>query len=384
VIALVDEQAAAPLTRVIGRRAGREPGPTLIAVAGIHGNEPAGLVAARRVLERLGAGGTALRGDIVAIAGNLGALGGGRRFRAKDLNRQWTEARVAALRAQSPEQDDAEDAEQRDLLATFDATLERAGGDVYLLDLHTTSAEGHPFVIFGDTLRQRRFARSFGLPIILGLEEQIDGVLSDYMTRRGCITVSIEGGQHAAAATVDHLEAALWVAIASAGLCRKEELPEWAAAHARLRAARGTLPHVLEVVSRHAIGPEDGFAMAPGFANLAPAARGQLLARDRKGEIRAPGDGVVILPLYQALGDDGFFWGRAVGGARMRLSERARRLGLDRVLPLLPGVRRDRHPDRLVVDKRVARLYPLDVFHVFGYRRIRESGRTLTVARQPR
>ena len=123
--------------------------------------------------------------------------------------------------------------------------------------------------------------------------------------------------------------------------------------------------------------------MAPGFSNLAREQRGQVLARDRRGEIRAPRDGMVILPLYQGQGDDGFFWGRAVGPARMRLGERARRLGLDRVLPLLPGVRRDRrHPDRLVVDKSVARLYPLDVFHVFGYRRIRESGRTLTVARR--
>ena len=51
--------------------------------------------------------------------------------------------------------------------------------------------------------------------------------------------------------------------------------------------------------------------MEPGFANLAPARAGQLLARDRGGEIRAPHDGVVILPLYQALGSDGYFWGRA-------------------------------------------------------------------------
>jgi len=370
-------------SRVLGQHGGEPPGPTLIAVGGIHGNEPAGVIAARRVLAALGEARVPFRGEFVALGGNLAALALGRRFRHKDLNRQWTEARIAALRTQAPDADDAEDAEQRDLLAAFDAVLARAQGDVFVIDLHTTSAEGHPFVIFGDTMRQRRFARCFDLPIILGLEEQIDGVLSDHLTRRGCVTLSVEGGRHDDPATLERLEAVIWVALASVGLCHKEDLPGWDDARARLRGARVGFPPVLEVLSRHAITPEDQFSMAPGFSNLAHAQRGQLLARDRNGEIRAPRDGIVILPLYQGQGDDGFFWGRAVGSTRMRLGDSARRLGLDRVLPYLPGVRRDRrHPDRLVVDKRVARIYPLDVFHVFGYRRIRESGRTLTVARQ--
>ena len=50
--------------------------------------------------------------------------------------------------------------------------------------------------------------------------------------------------------------------------------------------------------------------MEPGFANIQPVARGQLLARDRRGEIRAPEDCLVVMPLYQGLGDDGFFLGR--------------------------------------------------------------------------
>ena len=58
--------------------------------------------------------------------------------------------------------------------------------------------------------------------------------------------------------------------------------------------------------------------MAPGFKNLAR--EGQLLATDKNGEIRAPKDGLVILPLYQGLGNDGFFWGRAVSEARLRVS----------------------------------------------------------------
>jgi succinylglutamate desuccinylase len=140
----------------------------------------------------------------------------------------------------------------------------------------------------------------------------------------------------------------------------------------------------MEVVERRAIRPEDRFVMEPGFANLARARRGQLLARDARGEIRAPHDGLVMLPLYQGQGEDGFFWGREVGARQLAVTETLRGLRLDRLLPLLPGVARDRgDTQRLRVDTRIARFYPLDVFHAFGYRRIRASGDELIVSRQP-
>jgi succinylglutamate desuccinylase len=142
----------------------------------------------------------------------------------------------------------------------------------------------------------------------------------------------------------------------------------------------------MEVVSRHAVTPEDSFVMEPGFRNLDLARAGQLLARDRKGEIRAPRDGLVILPLYQGQGSDGFFWGRAVSSARLRASEALRSMRLDRFFDLLPGVARDpAHPTRYIVDTSVASLYPRDVFHMLGYRRIREEPALarLTVERQP-
>jgi succinylglutamate desuccinylase len=122
--------------------------------------------------------------------------------------------------------------------------------------------------------------------------------------------------------------------------------------------------------------------MEPGFRNLDHAPEGTLLARDKRGEIRAPKNGMVILPLYQGLGADGFFWGREVGEARMLASELLRFLEIDRALEYLPGVDRD-EDERLVVDERVTRVVPLDVFHVFGYRRVRKSGSRMTVERQP-
>lgn len=374
--------------REVGRLVGRSGGPTLIVVAGIHGNEPAGIFAARRVIKRLTQAEVPVCGELVVLAGNVASLRMKKRYQSKDLNRQWTETLVANLlkrekAAQGDESGlDPEDREQLELLHGIEAAIARARGRVHLADFHTTSAAGIPFVLFGDTLAQRQFVRVFPLPIIVGLEEQLDGALSEYWTRHGCVTFACEGGQHDDAGSVDNLEAVLLLAMAEAGLIAFDALPQVRESTDLLRKRRGELPPYLEVVSRHAISAEDAFRMEPGFKNLNPASEGQLLAHDRRGEIRAPKDGLVILPLYQGLGNDGFFWGRAVSSARMRTAEILRLLHVDRLLGLLPGVAKDpSHPSRFIV--REAGRYPRRVFQALGYRRVRTREGKQTIERQP-
>jgi succinylglutamate desuccinylase len=380
------------VSREIGRLRSPERGPTLILVGSLHGNEPGGVLAATRVLDAIrdrADRGRALplRGELLALAGNVGALREGKRYRVKDLNRQWTRDKVDALHARDPREDDAEDAEQRELLGAIDDAIARARGPVFLVDLHTTSAAGYPFVLFGDTLPQRDFAIGLPLPIILGLEEQVDGVLSEHMTRRGLVTAAVEGGQHDDPRSIDNLAAVAWIALSGAGLLAPPDNPELEASLAHLEHARGQIPRVLEVLSRHAIAPGDTFRMEPGFSNLAAARRGQRLATHAKAggpseDVRAPSDGFVMLPLYQGQGEDGFFWGRAVSERHLRASRALRRLRLDRVLRFLPGVSRDgRDRDRLHVDTRIAHFYPLEVFHLFGFRKIRQRGPVLVVER---
>jgi predicted deacylase len=190
-------------SRLVGSVRGAAAGPTLIVIGGMHGNERAGLSAAERILTRLAEDDAGLRGELVVFGGNLAALRMNVRYQVKDLNRQWSDAQIVALRRKR--ELDAEDREQLELLHAIEDAMARARGDVYLLDLHTTSAAGIPFVLFGDTLRQRRFGFSFPLPAILGLEEQVDGVLSGYFTQRGCIAAGIEGGQHDDPASFDNL-----------------------------------------------------------------------------------------------------------------------------------------------------------------------------------
>jgi succinylglutamate desuccinylase len=295
--------------REIGRVLGDRAGPTLIVTAGIHGNEPAGVHAAKRVLAKLAK--VSVAGELIVLAGNVAAMALDRRYQVKDLNRVWTDEKVAAMRARDAANDDAEDREQRELLAAIEAAFARARGPVFFVDFHTTSAAGYPFGIY-DGDEQEAFARRFPLPMIRGLSTALAGVLSSYVCGLGGVALAVEGGQHDDAATIDHLEATLTVAIAAAGLAPEASLADHARAIEHLDAVRGDIPRAMKVVARYAITRNDQFVMTPGFANIARVKRGQLLARDMRGEIHAPTDGLVILPLYQGQGDDGFFFGREV------------------------------------------------------------------------
>jgi len=309
--------------RAIERLGGGATGPTLIAIGGLHGNEPAGVAAIGAVLGRLRERGAAIQGDVIGLIGNVRALAARRRFLARDLNRLWTPARMAALLPPdpwtAPTTDGAEIAELIELAGELERAIAAARGPVFVLDLHTSPVPGPPFGVIGGTPAHRAFAAQLPLPAVLGIEERIEGTLTRHLAGRGCVTMAIEGGQADAPATAAHLEAAVALALVASGCARAAQLPEAAAARQLLTRAQGALPALIEVTQRHEASPERELRMEPGFASLSPVAAGTLLARDRSGELRAPSDGFVIYPLYhpqpqpqpQPQGTDGFFFGRA-------------------------------------------------------------------------
>ena len=372
-----------PDTHLIASIRGSLPGPTLIIVGGIHGNEPAGVLAAERVRLRMQNRKAVLHGEVVLLRGNTRALGQRVRYVDADLNRQWTKenTRTAELDKQGhPEV--SEFREQSELLTIAKEAITRARGGIYFLDLHTTSAHGQPFATVGDTLRNRRFAMTFPLTIVLGLEEQIDGTMLEFMNNLGVITMGVEAGQHEAMTSVDHHEAVIWTACAATGNFRRKALPELAESRSLLKRASGGR-RVVEVRHRHAIVPEDQFKMEPGFMNFQAIRRGEVLAHDRSGEIKARETGLILLPLYQPLGDDGFFLGREVKRFWLRLSTVVRKLKVGHYVHHLPGVRRDPvNENVLIINTRIARILPLQVFHLLGFRRLRWTDKYLVVSRR--
>ncbi len=372
------------LERVVGRYSTGSDGPTLIALGGLHGNEPAGLRAISNILDSLREGAIPLKGEFIGLAGNLGALERGNRFVEMDLNRIWLPDRIRRLRAgnggASPGPDEMEQLELDDTLKEI---FERAGGDVVFIDIHTSSASGVPFVFIGDTLRNRSVALNIPFPVILGLEEQLDGGLTEYLCDRGCVTVGIEAGQHDEPLTVDVAEGALWVIAAAVGMIDEEAIPSLDERKEVLRSVSRGVPPVLEVRFRHGITRREDFAMRPGYVNFQQVSRGEVLADEKGKEICAPESARMLLPLYQSLGNDGFFLAREFSPFWLKLSAIMRKMNLDRFLHWLPGVRKaKRRPGELLISTGAARYLAPQFFHLLGYRKLRHRDRYMVLTRR--
>lgn len=358
--------------RWLGAHEGELPGPTMVVVGGIHGNEPAGVFAVKRVLQELQRQRLPLRGRLLGLAGNIRALSKNMRFSDRDLNRRWYPDHLARLRDQERGLDSPEDREQRELLTIFDRLDESFDHPLVCMDLHSFSAEGPPFSVVADTLRNRPIALELRAPIIFGLDECVDGTMLGYLADLGHIAVGFEGGQHEDPRTVENHVAAIWIAMVAAGLLRREDVPELHRHERRLEEAAAGLPSAVEIIYRHGIEPDDQFRMDPGFHNFQAIQRSQRLATDRDGEVTSPAAGRMLMPLYQGQGEDGFFLCRDLGPARLQLSAALRKLEADRLLRYLPGVEIERGAEEQVrVSGPAAIAAPAvrEVLRMFGYRR---------------
>jgi succinylglutamate desuccinylase len=253
------------------------------------------------------------------------------------------------------------------------AELER-DGPLVIIDLHTTSGPSDPFVCFGDTLENRRLGLSLPITAILGLEEVIDGAMLGYYTDRGHTAISIETGQHRDPESVIRHEAAIWLCLSAVGAIARSDDPDYEGRRSLLAASSRGRPRVVDVRYRHVVRPEDEFVMDPGYRSFDPVASGRIVARDRRGPVRAPISGLMLMPRYQGQGEDGFFLVRRVAPFWLTVSSALRQIHAENVVSRLPGVTREDHRlESLIVDTSVARYLPVELMHLCGYRRTRRS-----------
>ncbi len=305
---------AADTPRLLGRAGGGR-GPLLVITAAIHGNEPAGVHALRRVFAALEAQQPKLRGRVLGLIGNRGALLAGKRYVEQDLNRVWTPRRIAALAAADPAEDGPEDAEQRALLVAIDTELAQPHDEVVHLDLHSTSGDSPPFLVQNHDERSQELAAGLGVPVLQGLLENVEGTVLDLGAARGFASLVLEGGQNEARSTIEHHESAVWLVLHELGLIEDEPRFELERHRARLGASVAGIPAAVRIVLRYAIDPDERFTMLPGFKSFERVQQGQLLAlggASGRKEIRSPMSAILIMPRYQGQGADGFFLARPV------------------------------------------------------------------------
>ena len=91
------------------------------------------------------------------------------------------------------------------------------------------------------------------------------------------------------------------------------------------------------------------------------------------------------MPLYQSQGADGFFVIQPIRMLWLKISATVRRLHLERVIHWLPGVERHKEETtRFRIDRRVARWYALELFHLLGFRREQITEHELMMSRRTR
>lgn len=367
-------ETSKPIARCLGRYSNGLKGPTLICICSIHGNEPAGLLAFQNILKQLEQMQPTFYGELYGLAGNLKAIKQNVRYIDKDLNRMWGSTRSYMTLSDESEPELHEKHEMLELKRELHKIFAKSMEPIIILDLHTTSSKSTPFISINDTIRNRDFALKFHLPIVLGIEEFLEGTILNYINEIGYVALGFEGGQHEDPASVSIHESAIWTALFQCGAMR--HLSDWRSRHLNfLRLNSLYSSKVFDVRHRHAVKKDDDFKMYLGFENFQLVSKEQGLATDRNGEVTAPKTGRIFMPLYQKLGNDGFFIVREIKLFWLVFSKVLRKYNFHQLLYLLPGI----HPyndsrHTIAVNKKIARWKVIDFFHLLGFRRRLEQG----------
>ncbi len=363
--------------RIIGEVHGTAKGPTVVFFGGIHGNEPAGVFALRRVIEEIQKNKLPIYGHVYAIAGHLWALEQGIRYEKQDLNRLWTADLISKLWAKAEPEENEDLKQQREIFRTFADILKKEAGPFYFIDLHTTSSESVPFMTVNDSLLNRKFAMQYPVPMILGVEEYIEGPLLSYLNERGYVSFGFEGGQHDSIAAIDNHIAFIYLTLAYTGIAKELAIEDQ---YKKLASTGFDTASIFEIYYRYQVEDNEDFSMVPGFVNFQRYKKGVTLALSNGKPIVADRNARILMPRYQGKGNDGYFLIRRTPKFFLWLSAILRGFKLDHLLPLLPGVKWAKEgKDTLIVDKKVARFLAKSFFHLMGYRTMKLDGDQLIV-----
>ncbi|MCB9227915.1 MAG: succinylglutamate desuccinylase/aspartoacylase family protein [Chitinophagales bacterium] len=296
------------MERVIGRYGKYGAAKTFLVFAGIHGNEKAGIYALQELFKEFEEANVPFDGTVIGIAGNLKAIKDNVRFTHKDLNRQWYLSKIRKLGALPFGMlNTAEDVEQKQILDLILDIVHDKGKKLMLVDLHTTSAKGGSFSITNAHAKSTEYALQIPVPVIDKMITKIKGTTLEYFNDIGLPAIAFEAGQHEDPIAVQRMKAALVYMFYHAGCIESGVVEKYKDAYSEMETSFKNLPKHVEVIYRHPIEEDDKFIMKPGYVNFQSIKKGEVLAHDKHGEIVSHTDGLMLMPLYQSKGEDGFF-----------------------------------------------------------------------------
>ena len=295
-------------SRIIGSYPTNGAQPRLVVFAGVHGNEPSGVLALERVFEQLHRHQLSLEGQLIGVRGNVEALRQKVRYVNEDLNRLFVPSRIEQVKS-DPEAQAFETLELLSICDLVDSLEARTDDELFFVDCHTTSSASIPFISLNEGFPSSlQMAQRIPVATVIGAEKEIKGCLAEWLNRRGWTGFTYEAGQHEATISVDNQEAMIWLALRHAGCINESQAqPYLDRARATLQQQGTQQQEVYRLLSAYHIRDDEAFRMEPGFRNLQLVRKGERLATSDGEPVVAPQDAYLLMPLYQPQGNFGFF-----------------------------------------------------------------------------
>jgi len=353
--------------RIINKIEGNPQGPTIVFFAGIHGNEPAGVLALEQELKKLEKYKHLIEGTIYGICGNLKALEAKRRYIEEDLNRIWEANHLNSLHEKQSL--NPEEQEQALVFELLQDILNTEKAPFYFIDFHTTSSKTIPFITINDATINRKFSGLFPVPIVLGIEEHLNGPLLSYINELGYVSLGFESGQHDEKEAVENAIAFIHLTLLFAGSTSTAHFPEQYIYFNQLKKAAAGIRDVFEVIDLYSIKKNENFEMQPGFKSFQKIEKEVVLATSDLIPIQSNYKGRIFMPLYQREGKEGFFIIKKIRPIYLKASLWVRNLKFDSLFSLFPGINWENDDKKaLVVDLKIAKFLVKPLFHLLGYR----------------
>jgi len=301
-------------SQIISRYSSNLNGPLLIVIGALHGNETAGVEAIKIMKKMLDVEPItnptfAFKGSFIGLIGNLLAYQANRRFIDADLNRIWTKKKIKNWESNSEVV--SEYHEQRHLIKTIKKEIRKYNPtEVVILDLHTTSSDGGIFTIPTQHKRSIKISNALHAPVITGMLDGVKGTLLNYYSEKYIFDIPITGivfeaGQHEDPLSINRAIAAITNCMKAIGNVKEKDVEN---IHDNLLISYSKdLPKESMLIYKHSITPKDGFRMRPGYQNFQSIDKTEILGDDINGPVYSPVEGLILMPLYQTQGSEGFY-----------------------------------------------------------------------------
>lgn len=291
------------IERVVGKIENKESERLAVISTGIHGNEPSGLFAAKKVIRKIELSNIKLNGTLLVVAGNLEALKEDVRYIDEDMNRVWTKENIQSF-LQNPRSNEEHQAKELHEVITSEMPGYKHR---FFLDCHTTSSETMPYISAHDHGLGYQLAQKFPVNTVLGFSKYVASSLDDFMRDQGFVGFTFEAGHHHAFTSLENQEAMIWLFLTKAGFLQHGSAEDHDVCRRLLAKYTPDGAGAFKIDYRHHLVDREAFEMNPGYVNFQKVKIGEMLAIENGKPIECHLNGRILMPLYQRLGNDGFF-----------------------------------------------------------------------------